>query len=83
MDEDFLGDLGLLVVVGSFDELAALERGAGADERDEMGCVDRAPACLGGFDELERWAAGSTSIPTTPSSGESPGSPTLPAPPSP
>jgi hypothetical protein len=31
VDEDFLGGLGLLVVVGSFDELAALERGADAD----------------------------------------------------
>jgi hypothetical protein len=54
VDEDLLGGLGLLVVVGSFDEFAALKRGAGADERDEMACVDRAPACLGGFDELER-----------------------------
>jgi hypothetical protein len=35
------------VVVGSFDELAVLEAGAGADERDEVGCVDRAPALLG------------------------------------
>ena len=28
----------------SFDELAAFEAGAGADEGDEVGCVDRAPA---------------------------------------
>jgi hypothetical protein len=31
VDEDLLGGLGLLVVVGSFDELVALKRGAGAD----------------------------------------------------
>ncbi len=40
---------GLLIsslVVGSFDELALLESGAGTDERDEVGCVDRAPALL-------------------------------------
>ena len=42
------------LAVGSFDELAGLETGAGADERDEVGCVDRPPAVLGGFDELER-----------------------------
>jgi hypothetical protein len=42
-----------VVFVGSFDELAGVERGAGADERDEMGCVDRAPAGVGGLDELE------------------------------
>ena len=28
--------------------------GAGADEGDEVGCVDGAPAALGGLDELER-----------------------------
>ncbi len=43
-----------MVVVGSFDKFAADEGGAGADERYEVGGVDRAPACLGGFDELER-----------------------------
>ncbi len=42
------------VFVGSFDEFAAPEAGAGADECDEFGCVDRAPAVLGGLDELER-----------------------------
>jgi hypothetical protein len=35
------------VFVGSLDELAGLEGGAGADERDEMRGVDRAPAVLG------------------------------------
>ena len=38
---------------GAFDELATLEGGAGADERDEVGCVDGAPAFLGGVDQLE------------------------------
>jgi len=42
------------VFVGSFDEFAVDERRAGADERDQVGCVDRPPAVLGGFDELER-----------------------------
>ena len=47
MDEDLLGCFGLGMFVGSFDELAALEAGTGADERDEVGCVDRTPVCLG------------------------------------
>ena len=42
------------LAVGSFDELAGLETGSGPDERDEVGCVDRPPAGLGGLDELER-----------------------------
>ena len=42
------------LAVGSFDELAGFEAGPGADEGDEVGCVDRPPAVLGGFDELER-----------------------------
>ena len=42
------------LAVGSFDELAGLEASPGPDERDEVGCVDRPPAVLGGFDELER-----------------------------
>lgn len=33
-------------LVGSFDELAVDEGGAGADERDEVRCVDRTPAGL-------------------------------------
>ncbi len=41
------GSLGDLIfpslVVGSFDELALLETGAGADKDDEVGWVDRAP----------------------------------------
>jgi hypothetical protein len=40
--------------VGSFEELAGGEGGAGADEGDEVRGVDGAPADLGGFDELER-----------------------------
>jgi hypothetical protein len=41
------------VVVGSFDEDAVVEGGAGADEGDEVGCVHGAPAGLGGLDEFE------------------------------
>ena len=37
----------------AFNELAAFEAGPGADERDEVGCVDGAPAFLGGVDQLE------------------------------
>ena len=52
------GSLGCLLRVRdgrlSFDELALEERGAGADERDEVWCVDRAPALLCGLDQLER-----------------------------
>ena len=43
----------LLLILSSFDELAADERGAGADKRDEVGCVDGAPEVLGGRDQLE------------------------------
>ena len=41
------------MLLGSFDELAGLEHGAGADERDQVGCVHGAPAGLGGLDELK------------------------------
>src|SRR5829696_2177628 len=53
VDEDLLGGFGLMGFVGSFDELAVDEHRAGADEGDEMRCVDRAPAVLRGLDELE------------------------------
>jgi hypothetical protein len=46
VDEDLLGGRGWGVVVGSFDEFACLEACAGADERDEVGCVHGAPAGL-------------------------------------
>ncbi len=50
-----LGDLGFgLGVVGSFDEFAFAQCRTGADERNEVGCVDSPPPALGGFDELER-----------------------------
>jgi hypothetical protein len=39
---------------GSFYELAGLELGSGADEGDQVGCVDRSPASLRGLDEFER-----------------------------
>src|SRR5665647_839640 len=38
----------------TFEEFALLEACAGADQGDQVGCVDRAPAVLGGLDELER-----------------------------
>ena len=42
------------MLVGSLDEFAALEACAGADKCDEFRCVDRAPAGLRRFDQLER-----------------------------
>ena len=44
----------MVLLVGSFDELAGVEDGAGVDEGDQVGCVDGAPAGLGGLNELER-----------------------------
>jgi hypothetical protein len=35
----------------AFNEFAAFEAGSGADERDEVECVDGAPAFLGGVDQ--------------------------------
>src|SRR3954468_19478172 len=46
VDEDLLGGLGVSCLVGSFDELAVDEGGAGADEGDQVRAVDRAPAVL-------------------------------------
>ena len=48
MDQDLLGCGVDGLAVGSFDELAGLEAGSGADEGDEVGCVhgaqpERAP----------------------------------------
>ena len=37
---------------GPFLELAVDEDGAGSDGGDEVGCVDAAPAVLGGVEEL-------------------------------
>ena len=39
---------------GPFDELAVDEDRVGADEGDQVGCVDHAPPALRGLDELER-----------------------------
>lgn len=47
----------------ALDEFAVLEDRAVADEGDEVGCSDRAPAFLGGLDEFEHHgqaAAGTT-----------------------
>jgi hypothetical protein len=38
--------------------VAAFEAGAGPHQREEMGCVDRAPAGLCGLDQLEDHAQG-------------------------
>jgi hypothetical protein len=40
----------------TFHKLAAFEAGPGADERDELECVDGAPAFLGGVDQLDAMA---------------------------
>jgi hypothetical protein len=45
------------LVVGSFDQEAFLEPGAGADEGDQVGCVDGAPPGLAGLDELNAIAS--------------------------
>lgn len=42
-------------VVVSVDEDTFLEASSGADESDEVGCVDRTPPGLSGLDELERY----------------------------
>jgi hypothetical protein len=41
------------LVLGSFGELAVDEGRSGADERDQVGGVDHAPAALRGLDQLE------------------------------
>jgi hypothetical protein len=53
VDEDRLSCLRLGFLAGSLDELSVGEGGSGADEGDEVGRVDGAPAVLGGLDELE------------------------------
>jgi hypothetical protein len=54
VDEDLSGGFWLGLVVGSFDEFASFEDGAGADEGDQLGCGDRPPEVLGGLQQLER-----------------------------
>src|SRR5262249_29600300 len=49
-----LSCLGMSILAGPFDELAVDEGCSGADQGDQVGCVDGTPAVLGGFDELER-----------------------------
>ena len=53
LNRGVVGGLGGLEYGVAFNELAAFEAGPGADERDEVGCVDGAPAFLGGVDQLE------------------------------
>ena len=43
----------LILLVGSFDHHPLVEDGAGADEGDEVRCVERPPPLLSGFDEFE------------------------------
>jgi hypothetical protein len=43
--------------VGSFDELAVDEDRPGPDERDQVGCIDRASAGLGGSMSLNAMAS--------------------------
>ena len=47
VDQDRLGGFGLGLLAGSFDEFAVDEGRSGADQGDEVGCVDGAPAVLG------------------------------------
>jgi len=53
VDEDLLGGFRLGLFIGSFYEFAVLEHGSGADEGDQVGCVDCSPAGLRGLDELK------------------------------
>jgi hypothetical protein len=46
VDQDRLGGFGLGLLAGPFDEFAAGEGRSGADQGDEVGCVDGAPAVL-------------------------------------
>ncbi len=58
-----LRGFGLVLVVEAFDEFAVEEQGTGADQGDQVGCVDRAPAGLGGFDELKAMASPAARVP--------------------
>ena len=54
MDQDLLGGFFLALFAGPLNEFAVGEGRAGADQGDEVGRVDGAPAVLRGLDELER-----------------------------
>jgi hypothetical protein len=45
-------------VGGSFDEFSVVDGRTGPDQGDEMRCVQRPPAGLGGFDEFVGMARG-------------------------
>ena len=47
VDQDLLSGFGLGFLAGSFDELAVDEGRSGADEGDQVRCVDHAPVVLG------------------------------------
>jgi hypothetical protein len=53
VDQDLLSGFGLGLLTGSFDYLAVDEGSSGADEGDQVRCVDHAPVILGCLDELE------------------------------
>jgi hypothetical protein len=46
VDQDLLGSVFLTLLAGSLDEFAVNEGRAGADQSDEMRCIDGAPAVL-------------------------------------
>ena len=46
VDQDRLGSFGLGFVIGPLDEFAVDEGRSGADQGDEVGCVDGTPAVL-------------------------------------
>ena len=56
LNRGVVGGLGGLEYGVAFNELAAFEAGPGADERDEVGCVDGAPAFLGASISLNAMA---------------------------
>jgi hypothetical protein len=51
-------------LVGSFDDFSLLKRGTGAEQGDEVGCVDGTLSGLCGLDELERHRDSSSSART-------------------
>jgi hypothetical protein len=67
VDQDLLGGCRLGrpggLALGSFDELAVDEGRPGADERDQVRCVDRGAASLGGLDQADRRPRPASALP--------------------